>query len=144
MPTTLPTPLSDTCRLADVLAEWREGHRLPVAEAARRAGVQTRTWLSWESGTEPQLSVLPGLAVTLGVECTDLLELLPARLEQQTAACNEVATAIRAWRRREAMSLARAGRRLGVSPSTVLDWESGRRPRTTQLTKLIAAGVVAR
>jgi transcriptional regulator with XRE-family HTH domain len=140
----MPVVAKGTETFAELLVSWRSEHGLRVSEAARRAGVQPRTWLSWESGTEPQLSVLPGLAAALGVQCTDLLALLPTRLAQHTEGDGNLATAVRAWRRREAMSLGRAARRLGVAPSTVLSWESGKLPRTCHLSKLIAAGVVPR
>jgi transcriptional regulator with XRE-family HTH domain len=131
-------------RLAEALSAWRDRQHVGVHEAANRVGVQARTWSSWETGGSPQLSTLPRLADTLGVRCADLLALLPPCLDEQPQWSGEVATALRAWRRCEAMSLGRAARRLGVAPSTVLDWEAGRRPRPTQLRKLVAAGVLPR
>lgn len=128
---------------ADVLIVWREEHHLGIQDAARRVGVQPRTWTSWESGSAPQLSAISGLALTLGLRCADLLALLPDLLGEPASCGSEVAAAIRGWRRRDALSLARAARRLDVSPSTVLDWEAGRQPRAVQLSKLMAAGVVS-
>jgi transcriptional regulator with XRE-family HTH domain len=133
-----------TASLPEVLTTWRARHQLGVHEAAGRIGVQPRTWLSWEDGAAPSLCTVPDLARALDVPCTELLELLPDRLPGPEPGPGEIASALRSWRRRDAMSLGRAARRLGVSPSTVLDWEAGRRPRAAQLDKLIAAGVLCR
>ncbi|MGN6242418.1 MAG: helix-turn-helix domain-containing protein [Motilibacteraceae bacterium] len=48
----------------------------------------------------------------------------------------DVARAVAAWRRREGLSLERAGALLGVAGTTVRDWERGRSPRPWHLRRL--------
>jgi transcriptional regulator with XRE-family HTH domain len=82
-------------------------------EVALRIGVDTTTVFNWEAGTaSPNIRALPGVIRFLGYDPTETGSTLGERL--------------RATRRRLGLSHADLAGRLGVDPSTVLDWETGR------------------
>jgi transcriptional regulator with XRE-family HTH domain len=82
-------------------------------DVALRIGVDKTTVFNWESGTaSPNLRAIPGVVRFLGYDPTETGSALGERL--------------RAARRRLGISHADLARRLGVDPTTVLDWEIGR------------------
>lgn len=129
---------------AAFLVRWRAGRGMSLRRAAALAGVTPRTWALWERGSTPRLGVVPGLARLLGLQPGVVLAWIHGDMAGGPPGEGEVARAVRDWRRREALSLERAARRLGVASTTVRDWEMGRRPRGVHLQRLLTEGVLGR
>lgn len=88
-------------------------------EVALRIGVDKTTVFNWEAGTAtPNLRAIPGVIRFLGYDPTETGSTLGEQL--------------RAARRRHGLSHQDVARRLGVDPSTILDWERARH-RPTRL-----------
>jgi transcriptional regulator with XRE-family HTH domain len=86
---------------------------LSQRDVALRIGVDQTTVYNWETGTAtPNLRAIPGVIRFLGYDPTKTGETLGERL--------------RVTRRRLGLSHLELAGRLGVDPSTVLDWETGR------------------
>lgn len=105
--------------LGDHVRKRRLDLGLLQREVALRIGVDPTTVFNWEAGTaSPNLRALPGVLRFLGYDPTETGSTLGERL--------------RATRRRFGLSHADLALRLGVDPSSVLDWEKGRhRPTRT-------------
>ena len=126
--------------LARRLRHERADRHITQTEAAELIGVAQPTYAGWEVGrSSPEVAHHASVADFLGVAAGQVAELTAVPLVVDSREWPELGRLL--GRRREALRLTRGelARRLGVTPTTIMNWELGyRTPRVQQLRSLAA------
>ena len=131
--------------LARRLRQERASRRITQTEAATMLGVAQPTYAGWEVGrSAPETAHHASVADYLGLSDAEVADLVSIPLVVNVDAWPALGQIL--GRRREALRLTRSelAHRVGVSPSTIANWELGYRvPRVQQLSALASTLSVA-
>ena len=112
------------------LRQLRQARAVSVRELAEAARVLPATVYNWEAGrARVPVGPLPTVSAVLGLEATDLHELLVrAPVATMTVPRGHGDSTLRRLRRRSGLTQTMVAQRVGVSRHTVGKWERGHRP----------------